>query len=147
MLIYDYIFIFIVLTLSGLGLLFGIVKSFSKFFTLLIPLFISIFSASKFNTELIAEYSFYNGPGSFFITSILLYIILYLFSKLFFFLIESFLIYLNLSLLNRLIGCLSGLVLGAITGIIFLLGVKRFFNIETLFYNKIKGYLSFFFTI
>ena len=59
MLIYDYIFIFIILTLSGLGLLFGVVKSFSKFFTLLIPFFISIFGASKFNNALIVEYSFY----------------------------------------------------------------------------------------
>ena len=41
MVIYDYIFVFIVLIFSIGGLYFGVVKSFSKLFCLLIPLFIS----------------------------------------------------------------------------------------------------------
>lgn len=144
---FDYIFILIVLIFGVLGLLFGIVKTFSKFFIFLIPIFISFFGASKFYDLLISNFNFYNGHGSYFISSILLYIILFFLSKLFFFLIESLLSYLNLILLNRLLGFFVGLILGSVVGIIFLIVMKEILDIKTFFYNEINRYLSFFFTI
>ena len=55
--------------------------------------------------------------------------------------------YLNLSLVNRLIGLITGIALGSVIGFLLLLGVMEILNIETLIYKKIIGYLSFFLTI
>ena len=147
MLVYDYIFVFIVLIFSIGGLYFGVVKSFSKLFCLLIPLLISYIGATEFNSKLVSEFSFYSGTGSFLVSSILLYLGIYLLSKLFFFLIKAILSSLRLSLLNRLFGLVTGLFLGFTLGYLFLLITTNAFNLETFLFNKIKGYLSFFLTI
>ena len=147
MVVYDYIFVFIVLIFSIGGLYFGVVKSFSKLFCLLIPLLISYIGATEFNSKLVSEFSFYSGTGSFLASSILLYLGIYLLSKLFFFLIEAILSSLRLSLLNRLFGLVTGLFLGFTLGYLFLLITTNAFNLETFLFNKIKGYLSFFLTI
>lgn len=147
MIIYDYVFLVIILIFSIAGFFFGIIKSLSKFFILLIPLFISIFGASKFNYMLITSYDFYNGTGSYVITSIILYVFMYLLAKLFFLLMETIFAYLNLSLLNRVLGLLTGFGIGFVISTTFLISVNYFFKIHTFFYTKIKGFLSFFLTI
>lgn len=147
MLIYDYIFVILVLIFGLAGFYLGIIKSFSKLFCLLIPLFVSFVGSNEINSRLISDYNFYSGPGSYLISSICIYLTLYGISKLFFFLVDMILSYLNLSLVNRLIGLITGLALGSVIGFLLLLGVMEILNIETLIYKKIIGYLSFFLTI
>lgn len=147
MLIYDYIFVILVLIFGLAGFYLGIIKSFSKLFCLLIPLFASFVGSNEINSRLISDYNFYSGPGSYLISSICIYLTLYGISKLFFFLVDMILSYLNLSLVNRLIGLITGLALGSVIGFLLLLGVMEILNIETLIYKKIIGYLSFFLTI
>lgn len=147
MLIYDYIFVILVLIFGLAGFYLGIIKSFSKLFCLLIPLFVSFVGSNEINSRLISDYNFYSGPGSYLISSICIYLTLYGISKLFFFLVDMILSYLNLSLVNRLIGLITGIALGSVIGFLLLLGVMEILNIETLIYKKIIGYLSFFLTI
>lgn len=147
MLIYDYIFVILVLIFGLAGFYLGIIKSFSKLFCLLIPLFVSFVGSNEINSRLISDYNFYSGPGSYLISSICIYLTLYGISKLFFFLVDMILSYLNLSLVNRLIGLITGIALGSVSGFLLLLGVMEILNIETLIYKKIIGYLSFFLTI
>jgi len=147
MLIYDYIFVILVLIFGLAGFYLGIIKSFSKLFCLLIPLFVSFVGSNEINSRLISDYNFYSGPGSYLISSICIYLTLYGISKLFFFLVDMILSYLNLSLVNRLIGLITGLALGSVIGFLLLLGVMEILNIETLICKKIIGYLSFFLTI
>ena len=147
MLIYDYIFVILVLIFGLAGFYLGIIKSFSKLFCLLIPLFASFVGSNEINSRLISDYNFYSGPGSYLISSICIYLTLYGISKLFFFLVDMILSYLNLSLINRLIGLITGIALGSVSGFLLLLGVMEILNIETLIYKKIIGYLSFFLTI
>lgn len=147
MLIYDYIFVILVLIFGLAGFYLGIIKSFSKLFCLLIPLFVSFVGSNEINSRLISDYNFYSGSGSYLISSICIYLILYGISKLFFFLVDMILSYLNLSLVNRLIGLITGIALGSVIGFLLLLGVMEILNIETLIYKKIIGYLSFFLTI
>ena len=147
MLIYDYIFVILVLIFGLAGFYLGIIKSFSKLFCLLIPLFVSFVGSNEINSRLISDYNFYSGPGSYLISSICIYLTLYGISKLFFFLVDMILSYLNLSLINRLIGLITGIALGSVIGFLLLLGVMEILNIETLIYKKIIGYLSFFLTI
>jgi len=147
MLIYDYIFVILVLIFGLAGFYLGIIKSFSKLFCLLIPLFASFVGSNEINSRLISDYNFYSGPGSYLISSICIYLTLYGISKLFFFLVDMILSYLNLSLVNRLIGLITGIALGSVIGFLLLLGVMEILNIETLIYKKIIGYLSFFLTI
>lgn len=147
MLIYDYIFVILVLIFGLAGFYLGIIKSFSKLFCLLIPLFASFVGSNEINSRLISDYNFYSGPGSYLISSICIYLTLYGISKLFFFLVDMILSYLNLSLINRLIGLITGIALGSVIGFLLLLGVMEILNIETLIYKKIIGYLSFFLTI
>lgn len=147
MLIYDYIFVILVLIFGLAGFYLGIIKSFSKLFCLLIPLFASFVGSNEINSRLISDYNFYSGPGSYLISSICIYLTLYGISKLFFFLVDMILSYLNLSLVNRLIGLITGIALGSVSGFLLLLGVMEILNIETLIYKKIIGYLSFFLTI
>ena len=147
MLIYDYIFVILVLIFGLAGFYLGIIKSFSKLFCLLIPLFASFVGSNEVNSRLISDYNFYSGPGSYLISSICIYLTLYGISKLFFFLVDMILSYLNLSLVNRLIGLITGLALGSVIGFLLLLGVMEILDLETLIYKKIIGYLSFFLTI
>ncbi|MBT3475722.1 hypothetical protein HN460_02145 [bacterium] len=147
MLIYDFIFGIVVLIFGLAGFYLGIIKSFSKFFCLLIPLFVSFIGSNEINSKLISDYNFYSGHGSYLISTICVYLALYGISKLFFFLINMVLSYLNLSLLNRVIGLLTGLALGSVIGFLLLLAIREIFNIESLFCKKIIGYLSFFLTI
>ena len=147
MLIYDYIFVILVLIFGLAGFYLGIIKSFSKLFCLLIPLFASFVGSNEVNSRLISDYNFYSGPGSYLVSSICIYLTLYGISKLFFFLVDMILSYLNLSLINRLIGLITGIALGSVIGFLLLLGVMEILNIETLIYKKIIGYLSFFLTI
>ncbi len=147
MLIYDYIFVILVLIFGLAGFYLGIIKSFSKLFCLLIPLFASFVGSNEINSRLISDYNFYSGPGSYLVSSICIYLTLYGISKLFFFLVDMILSYLNLSLVNRLIGLITGIALGSVIGFLLLLGVMEILNIETLIYKKIIGYLSFFLTI
>ena len=147
MLIYDYIFVILVLIFGLAGFYLGIIKSFSKLFCLLIPLFASFVGSNEVNSRLISGYNFYSGPGSYLISSICVYLTLYGISKLFFFLVDMILSYLNLSLINRLIGLITGIALGSVIGFLLLIGVMEILNIETLIYKKIIGYLSFFLTI
>ena len=147
MLIYDYIFVILVLIFGLAGFYLGIIKSFSKLFCLLIPLFASLVGSNEINSRLISDYNFYSGPGSYLVSSICIYLTLYGISKLFFFLVDMILSYLNLSLINRLIGLITGIALGSVIGFLLLLGVMEILNIETLIYKKIIGYLSFFLTI
>ncbi|MDC0897118.1 hypothetical protein OAS31_00110 [Desulfobacterota bacterium] len=147
MLIYDYIFVILVLIFGLAGFYLGIIKSFSKLFCLLIPLFASFVGSNEINSRLISDYNFYSGPGSYLVSSICIYLTLYGISKLFFFLVDMILSYLNLSLINRLIGLITGIALGSVIGFLLLLGVMEILNIETLIYKKIIGYLSFFLTI
>lgn len=147
MLIYDYIFVILVLIFGLAGFYLGIIKSFSKLFCLLIPLFASFVGSNEINSRLISDYNFYSGPGSYLISSICIYLALYGISKLFFFLVDMILSYLNLSMVNRLIGLIIGIALGSVIGFLLLIGVMEILNIETLIYKKIIGYLSFFLTI
>ena len=147
MLIYDYIFVILVLIFGLAGFYLGIIKSFSKLFCLLIPLFVSFVGSNEINSRLISDYNFYSGPGSYLISSICIYLTLYGISKLFFFLVDMILSYLNLSLVNRLIGLITGIALGSVIGFLLLLGVMEILDLETLIYKKIIGYLSFFLTI
>ena len=147
MLIYDYIFVILVLIFGLAGFYLGIIKSFSKLFCLLIPLFASFVGSNEINSRLISDYNFYSGPGSYLISSICIYLTLYGISKLFFFLVDMILSYLNLSLVNRLIGLITGIALGSVIGFLLLLGVMEILDLETLIYKKIIGYLSFFLTI
>ena len=147
MLIYDYIFVILVLIFGLAGFYLGIIKSFSKLFCLLIPLFASFVGSNEINSRLISDYNFYSGPGSYLISSICIYLALYGISKLFFFLVDMILSYLNLSMVNRLIGLIIGIALGSVIGFLLLLGVMEILDIETLIYKKIIGYLSFFLTI
>ena len=147
MLIYDYIFVILVLIFGLAGFYLGIIKSFSKLFCLLIPLFASFVGSNEVNSRLISDYNFYSGPGSYLISSICIYLALYGISKLFFFLVDMILSYLNLSMVNRLIGLITGIALGSVIGFLLLLGVMEILDLETLIYKKIIGYLSFFLTI
>ena len=147
MLIYDYIFVILVLIFGLAGFYLGIIKSFSKLFCLLIPLFASFVGSNEINSRLISDYNFYSGTGSYLISSICIYLALYGISKLFFFLVDMILSYLNLSMVNRLIGLIIGIALGSVIGFLLLIGVMEILNIETLIYKKIIGYLSFFLTI
>lgn len=147
MIIYDYIFCFIIFFFSVGGFYFGILKSFSKLFCLLIPLLISYIGASEFNSKLITEYNFYSEQGSLLISSICLYLGIYLLSKLFFFLIELLLTSIKLSILNRVLGLIIGTFLGFALGYLFLFILSKAYNVDTFFFSVIKGYLSFFFTI
>ena len=147
MLIYDYIFVILVLIFGLAGFYLGIIKSFSKLFCLLIPLFVSFVGSNEINSRLISDYNFYSGTGSYLISSICIYLALYGISKLFFFLVDMILSYLNLSMVNRLIGLIIGIALGSVIGFLLLIGVMEILNIETLIYKKIIGYLSFFLTI
>ena len=147
MLIYDYIFVILVLIFGLAGFYLGIIKSFSKLFCLLIPLFASFVGSNEINSRLISDYNFYSGPGSYLISSICIYLALYGISKLFFFLVDMILSYLNLSMVNRLIGLITGIALGSVIGFLLLLGVMEILDLETLIYKKIIGYLSFFLTI
>jgi len=147
MLIYDYIFVILVLIFGLAGFYLGIIKSFSKLFCLLIPLFASFVGSNEINSRLISDYNFYSGPGSYLISSICIYLALYGISKFFFFLVDMILSYLNLSMVNRLIGLITGIALGSVIGFLLLLGVMEILDLETLIYKKIIGYLSFFLTI
>ena len=89
MLIYDYIFVILVLIFGLAGFYLGIIKSFSKLFCLLIPLFASFVGSNEINSRLISDYNFYSGPGSYLVSSICIYLTLYGISKLFFFLVDS----------------------------------------------------------
>ena len=124
MLIYDYIFVILVLIFGLAGFYLGIIKSFSKLFCLLIPLFVSFVGSNEINSRLISDYNFYSGSGSYLISSICIYLTLYGISKLFFFLVDMILSYLNLSLVNRLIGLITGLALGSVIGFLLLLGLS-----------------------
>jgi uncharacterized membrane protein required for colicin V production len=147
MTIYDYIFTLILLSFSFCGFFFGIVKSFSKLFCLLVPFFVSFIGATQFNEQLVYNYGFYSGTGSHILSSLILYVGLYLIFKSFFFLIETVLSYVNLSLVNRVLGLIAGLLLGIASGCLFLIVTKKIFDNESFFYDKITGYLFFLFQI
>ena len=147
MIIYDYIFLLIVLIFTFVGFLSGIIKTSSKFFCLLIPFFISYIGTSFLNKELINRFDFYSGTGSSLITSLIIYISFYFLLKLFFLLIEGICSYFNLTVINKISGLIVGFIGGTVIGYFLLTVVNKIFDIQTIIYSKIQSYLSFFLNI
>jgi len=145
--IYDYVFLAIVSSSTIGGLLFGLIKSLSKFFCLFAPFMISYVGSDFIRNELIKRFNFYSGYGSEFFASLLIYIILYFLLKLLFFLIESILISLNMGLANKILGLFIGLITGSFLGYLFLILVFKISGRESLIYFKIQNYLAVFLNI
>ena len=120
MTVYDIIFISIILVITFFGFFVGFVASFSKFFTLFIPLIITYIGSDIFQLYLIEKFSFYSGSGAEIISSILMYVLLYLFFKILFILFEALIKSLNLGLANRVFGAVLGFLTGSCFVYIFL---------------------------
>ena len=145
--IHDYIFLIIVSLFSFGGFVFGLVKTFSNLFCFFVPFIISYLGSDFIQGELIRRFDFYSGFGSKFLATLLVFIILYLSLRIFFFLIESILTSLNLGLLNRLLGLFFGLIAGSLLGYLFLVIASKISTQQPLIYLKIQSYLAVFLNI
>jgi len=147
MTLYDVIFISLICMMSFFGFFVGFVASFSKFFTLLIPLLITYIGLDIFQLYLEKEFDFYSGAGSELVVGIFIYILLYLFFKVLFVLTEALIKSINLGLINRVFGAILGFIAGSCIGYIFLIITSKIYGSESLLYFKIQSYLSFFLDI
>jgi len=145
--IYDYVFLIILAVSTVGGFFFGLVKSFSKFFCLFIPFIIAYIGSDFMRSELIERFGFFSGYGSKFIASLFIYIFFYLSLKILFFLIESIIKALNMSLLNRILGLCVGFIVGSSLGYLFLILALKISQTESVIYLKIQHYITVFFSI
>ena len=106
MMIYDYIFIGILISFSIMGLFTGFIKGLSKILIILLPTFIAYMNSKKIFLYFNEEFNFYSGYGAEFLASIILFAFTYISIKTIFSLLDKLISSFGLNIINHIVGLL-----------------------------------------
>ena len=142
MLVYDYIFIVIILIFSTIGLYSGFISILKKILQLVIPIFITYMFNDNFYDYLIKDLNFYQGYFSKPLSILILFILIYFTIFIIFFTLEKIITIIGMGIIDKILGLFFGSICGIILGYIFLKIVYYSFNIKTLFLNEINSLIN-----
>ena len=142
MLVYDYIFIVIILIFSTIGLYSGFISILKKILQLVIPIFITYTFNNNFYDYLIKDLNFYGGYFSRPLSILILFILIYFTIFIIFFTLEKIITIIGMGIIDKILGLFFGSICGIILGYIFLKIVYHFFSIKTLFLNEINSLIN-----
>ena len=142
MLVYDYIFVGIILIFSIIGLYSGFISILKKILQLVIPIFITYMFNDNFYDYLIKDLNFYQGYFSKPLSILILFILIYFAIFIIFFTLEKVITIIGMGIIDKILGLFFGSICGIILGYIFLKIVYHSFNIKTLFLNEINSLIN-----
>lgn len=142
MMIYDYIFIGILISFSIMGLFTGFIKGLSKILIILLPTFIAYMNSKKIFLYFNEEFNFYSGYGGEFLASIILFAFTYISIKTIFSLLDKLISSFGLNIINHIVGFIVGSSTGILVGYIFLATLNKFFNIDTYTFNLLHDLIN-----